>query len=92
MINKVIDFKKSKEKLINKKFPNVSPISNNVKDTINLESNKAFEKFQTIFFEYQEMILRNKEKYIGKKLFIEYGERSGINQVPFHVKNVTLCQ
>lgn len=43
-------------------------------------------------FEYQEMILNNKEQYIGRKLFIEYGERSGINQVPFHVKTVTLCQ
>lgn len=60
MINKVIDFKKSKEKLINKKFPNVSPISNNVKETINLESNKAFEKFQTIFFEYQECLANPK--------------------------------
>ena len=41
-------------------------------------------------FEYQKSILENKEKYIGKTLFIEYGERSGVNQVPFHVKTVTL--
>ena len=41
-------------------------------------------------FEYQKSILENKEKYIDKTLFIEYGERSGVNQVPFHVKTVTL--
>lgn len=27
---------------------------------------------------------------IGKFMFIEYGERSGVNEVPFHVKNVML--
>lgn len=36
----------------------------------------------------QREILKNKDKYIGKELFIEYGERSGVNKVPFHVKNV----
>lgn len=41
-------------------------------------------------FEYQEFILNNKEKFIGKQLLIEYGERSGVNQVPFHIKNVIL--
>ena len=25
----------------------------------------------------------NKEKYLHKKIYISYGERSGINQVPF---------
>lgn len=41
-------------------------------------------------FEYQEFILNNKNSYIGKELLIEYGERSGVNQVPFHIKSVTL--
>lgn len=39
-------------------------------------------------FEYQRSILKNKEKYIGNNLYIEYGERSGVDQVPFHVKTV----
>lgn len=37
--------------------------------------------------EYQNYILKNKDKYLGKMMYVEYGERSGINQVPFHVKN-----
>ena len=36
---------------------------------------------------YQKSILENKEEYIGKLMYVEYGERSGIGQVPFHVKN-----
>lgn len=39
---------------------------------------------------YQKYILDNKENYIGKYLLVEYGERSGVNQVPFHIKSVTL--
>lgn len=35
---------------------------------------------------YQKSILKSKEHYIGKKVFIEYGERSGVNQLPFHIK------
>lgn len=38
-------------------------------------------------FDYQKSILQNKDKYLGKLMYVEYGERSGINQVPFHVKN-----
>lgn len=37
---------------------------------------------------YQKEILVNKDKYIGKKLYISYGERSGVNQTPFHIKEV----
>lgn len=36
---------------------------------------------------YQESILINKNKYIGKQMYVEYGERSGVNQLPFHIKN-----
>ena len=36
--------------------------------------------------EYQESILKDKDKYIGKQMYVEYGERSGVEQVPFHVK------
>lgn len=31
-----------------------------------------------------------KDSNIGRYMFIEYGERSGVNEVPFHVKTVTL--
>lgn len=38
----------------------------------------------------QEYILKNKEKYIGKYAFVEFRERSGIKQVPFHAKVVKI--
>lgn len=41
---------------------------------------------------YQESILANKDKYIGKYMFVEYGERSGISQVPFHIKMTKLIE
>ena len=37
-------------------------------------------------------ILENKEKYIGKMIYLTYGERSGIRRVPFHVKEVKLIE
>lgn len=36
--------------------------------------------------DYQSAILQNKDKYIGKQMYVEYGERSGVNQLPFHIK------
>lgn len=39
-------------------------------------------------FDYQEMVLRDRSKYIGRKVYITFGERSGIDKVPFHVKVV----
>ena len=36
--------------------------------------------------DYQKSIFKNKEQYIGKDMFVEYGERSGVESVPFHVK------
>lgn len=43
-------------------------------------------------FAYQQQFLKDeiKEQTIGKYMFVEYGERSGINQVPFHCKTVRL--
>lgn len=38
----------------------------------------------------QEYILNHKEDYIGKFVFISYGERSGVERVPFHIKEVSL--
>ena len=40
--------------------------------------------------DYQKSILKTKDNYIGKYMFVEYGERSGINQVPFHVKKTNI--
>lgn len=39
-------------------------------------------------FDYQQVILEYRDRYIGRKLYISYGERSGISQVPFHIKEV----
>ncbi len=36
--------------------------------------------------DYQRQCLKNKNKLIGKYMYVEYGERSGINNLPFHVK------
>lgn len=36
--------------------------------------------------DYQKECLKNKYDYINKYMYVEYGERSGINQVPFHIK------
>lgn len=42
--------------------------------------------------DYQRSCLINKDFYIGNKLFIEFGERSGVEQVPFHIKEVRLVK
>lgn len=42
--------------------------------------------------EYQAFILKNKENYIGELMYVEYGERSGITKVPFHVKATMLAE
>lgn len=34
----------------------------------------------------QEIYLNNKETFINKRAFVEYRERSGVNEVPFHAK------
>lgn len=38
----------------------------------------------------QEKYLYSKDKFIGKTLYITFGERSGVYRVPFHVKTVRL--
>lgn len=42
--------------------------------------------------EYQSSFLREdiKRVTIGKQMYVEYGERSGINQVPFHIKSTRI--
>lgn len=51
------------------------------------------EVFKTKFslpVDEQAMILANKLKYIGRKVFITFGERSGVNKVPSHITEVKL--
>ena len=38
----------------------------------------------------QRKILINKEKYVGKYMFVEYRERSGCAQVPFHARGINI--
>lgn len=51
------------------------------------------ELFETRFSyttNHQADILENKDKYIGKMIYLTFGERSGIKRVPFHIKTVKL--
>ena len=51
------------------------------------------ELFETRFsytMSYQADILENKDKYIGKMIYLQYGERSGLKRAPFHIKKVKL--
>ena len=58
-------------------------VKNDINDT-------TFEVHINGTFEYQKSILNKRDEYIGKQLFITFGERSGVNQVPFHVKEVRI--
>lgn len=41
---------------------------------------------------YQEMILKDKQDYIGGYAFVEFRERSGVKEVPFHAKAITISK
>lgn len=49
-----------------------------------------FETRLSATHEYQQTILRDKHLYIGKYLFVEFGERSGVEKVPFHIKKTKI--
>lgn len=51
-------------------------------------NDKVFEVHLSSSLDSQRNVLKNKHKYIGKTLFITYGERSGVHNLPFHVKQV----
>lgn len=38
----------------------------------------------------QQEVLFDSQSYIGRTVHIEYGERSGVSRVPFHIKNVVI--
>lgn len=50
----------------------------------------TFECHLSETLDFQREVLKNKKQFIGKVLFITYGERSGVNDVPFHIKQVHL--
>lgn len=56
MSSKIIDFNKSKQKLIEKMYPNVSPIVPKSHAQNYISTNKALDSFQEIFLKYQESI------------------------------------
>lgn len=51
------------------------------------------EKFETrlsVSHIVQRIVLSESQSYIGRTVHIEYGERSGISRVPFHIKTVVI--
>lgn len=53
-------------------------------------NDSTFEVHLTETIPYQKQVFKHKAAYIGKKMFVEYGERSGINNLPFHVKHTRI--
>lgn len=64
MDNNVIDFDKSKEKLINKRYPNISSLYSKGNELVFAESNLAFKKFQEVFFKYQDYLSDKSNKEV----------------------------
>ena len=54
-----------------------------LKNDINSET---FECTINASHDMQEYFFNNKKDFIGKKAFVEYRERSGVKEVPFHAK------
>lgn len=51
------------------------------------------EKFETrlsVSHIIQRIVLSESQSYIGRTVHIEYGERSGVSRVPFHIKTVVI--
>ena len=51
---------------------------------------QVFEVHLSSSLDFQRQVLKNRHNYIGKTVFITYGERSGVHNLPFHVKQVEL--
>lgn len=51
---------------------------------------ETFECTINVCHKEQEKFLVNKEAYIGCKAFVEYRERSGVKEVPFHAKIISI--
>lgn len=73
MSDKVIDFKKSKEKLMNKRYPNVSSLPANRKMDIYNDGIRKFNQLQNIFFEYKECLSnKNKKNITLNEVFVHF--------------------
>ena len=53
-------------------------------------NNKKFETRLSTSHIVQQEVLFDSKSYIGKTVHIEYGERSGVSRVPFHIKTVVI--
>jgi len=53
-------------------------------------NDNTFETRLSDTHESQQLVLKNKDKYIGKYVHLHFGERSGVESVPFHIKDVTI--
>jgi len=55
-------------------------------------NNATFKASVNGSFDYQRSVIANKDKYMYRKALVEYGERSGVEQVPFHIKTVIILE
>lgn len=53
-------------------------------------NNEKFETRLSVSHIVQQEVLFDSKSYIGKTVHIEYGERSGVSRVPFHIKTVVI--
>lgn len=53
-------------------------------------NNEKFETRLSTSHIVQQEVLFNSQSYIGRTVHIEYGERSGVSRVPFHIKTVVI--
>lgn len=53
-------------------------------------NNEKFETRLSVSHIVQQEVLFDSQSYIGRTVHIEYGERSGIARVPFHIKTVVI--
>ena len=60
MDNKIIDFDKSKEKLLNKKFPDIVKIPTDDDKFYFFECNKTIDEFKNIFLKYEDYLFDKK--------------------------------
>jgi len=53
-------------------------------------NNEKFETRLSVSHIVQREVLFDSQSYIGRTVHIEYGERSGVTRVPFHIKTVVI--
>ena len=53
-------------------------------------NNEKFETRLSTSHVVQQEVLFDSQSYIGRTVHIEYGERSGVSRVPFHIKTVVI--